>query len=294
MAGTRTSIAEQLANAAVGTEVEPPRQTVRPQSSVPSPQSSAETAESSQVPESRQGDEKTNSLPGAAPGLPPVTLFSPPKSSNPAERLTYCTGAIQEADRRTELATEQITQQYLLWVGEPYRIVRDEELYRVAGYSSFDDWGRALNGRSGDYMNKIIRVAPVVRALSHITRRQLKEQPLRPLIAVQRERGDEAVRRCWRKAEASGDLTERGLRAAAVACGYAIAPEPQPLRPAKTPAALQPSDILRLTKLQQLAGTDPQRALALCRQVQNDLARLEQDLLNRPAPDADGEPRYAE
>ncbi|SEB29538.1 hypothetical protein SAMN04490357_0013 [Streptomyces misionensis] len=280
MAGTRTSIAEQLANAAVGTEVEPRRQTVRPQSSAPSPRSSVPQAESSQVNGSRQEDEKTNSLPD----LPAVTLFSPPTSTDPAERLAYCTGAIQDADRRTELATERITQQYLLWVGEPYRIVRDEELYRVAGYSTFDKWGRALNGRSGDYMNKIIRVAPVVRALSPITRRQLKEQPLRPLVAVQREHGDEAVRRCWRKAEAAGDLTERGLRAAAVECGYAIAPEPEPLEEVKPQPELEPSDVLRLKKLQRLAASDPQRALALCRQAQSDLARLEQDLLTRPTP----------
>ncbi|OII61329.1 hypothetical protein BJP40_06030 [Streptomyces sp. CC53] len=191
-----------------------------------------------------------------------------------------------DADRRTQLATERLTQQYLLWVGEPYRIVRDEELFRLDGFPTFDAWGRALNGRSGDYMNKVIRVAPVVHALSSITRRQLREQPLRPLVAVHRDHGDDAVRECWKKAEAAGDLTERGLRAAAIECGYATA-----LRPthdqAATPARLEPSGLLQLGKLRRLAATDPDQALQVCRRLQEDLARLEQDLTaNASAPEA--------
>ncbi|MDT0469675.1 hypothetical protein [Streptomyces gibsoniae] len=201
------------------------------------------------------------------------------------QRLAYCAGAILDADRRTELATERITQQYLIWVGEPYRIVRDEELYRLAGHDTFDEWGRALNGRSGDYMNKIIRVSPVVRALSSITRRQLKEKVLRPLVAVQRDHGDEAARECWRKAEAAGDLTERGLRTAAVACGYAITPEPAPQLESEGRPQVQPSSVLRLEMLERLAHTDPGQALMLCRRLKDNLARLEQDLLARTAPD---------
>ncbi|MFC8277794.1 hypothetical protein ACFUJR_35745 [Streptomyces sp. NPDC057271] len=155
-----------------------------------------------------------------------MTYFVPPGETDPAKRLSYCENAILHADRETELATERITQQYLLWVGEPYRIVRDEDLFRHAGYETFDAWGRALNGHSGDYMNKVIRIGPVIRALASITRRQLKERPLRPLVSVQRDHGDDAVRRCWRSAEAAGDLTERGLRHAAVEHGYKVDLEP--------------------------------------------------------------------
>ncbi|MFJ1561292.1 hypothetical protein [Streptomyces mirabilis] len=284
MAGTRTSIAEQLRNATkVGTELDPGRQTVQPQSSAPAAQSSPDHAQSSQVTASRQNDGKTNSLPS----LPPVTLFPPPESSDPAERLAHCTEAIRRADRQTELATERITQQYLLWVGEPYRIVRDEELFRLEGYPTFDAWGRALNGRSGDYMNKVVRIAPVVRALSSVTRRQLKEQPLRPLVAVQRDHGDEAVRECWLAAGAAGDLTERGLRAAAVRCGYTLPVEAAP-EPAVIPQQqqLEPSHILHLAKLRRLAADDPGQALELCRQLQGELARLEQDLTAQTADPA--------
>ncbi|MET9957100.1 hypothetical protein ABZ135_36870 [Streptomyces sp. NPDC006339] len=253
--GTRTSIAAQLSAATVGNEVEPEKRTVQAQLSPPP---------------SRQVDEKTNSLPA-------VSHFTPPATTDPDERLAYCEGAILHAERETELATERITQQYLLWVGEPYRIVRDEDLYRRAGYQTFDAWGRALNGRSGDYMNKIIRISPVVQALSTITRRQLKEQPLRPLISVQREHGDEAVRMCWRKAEAAGDLTERGLRHAAVALRYKAGP-PEPASPDAAPQALTSSALLNLPRLKRLAATDPVKALALCQSVREELDAFERAL----------------
>jgi hypothetical protein len=282
MAGTRTNIAEQLRNATkVGTELAPGRQTVQPQSSAPATRSSPDHPGSSQVTDSRQGDGKTNGLPG----LPPVALFPPPESSDPAERLAHCTEAIRRADRQTELATERITQQYLLWVGEPYRIVRDEDLFLLEGYPTFDAWGQALNGHSGDYMNKVIRIAPVVRALASVTRRQLKERPLRPLVAIQRDHGDEAVRECWLAAGAAGDLTERGLRAAAVRCGYTLpvdpAPEPTEIPPQQQ--QLEPSHILHLAKLRHLAADNPGQALELCRQLQDELARLEQDLTAQTA-----------
>ncbi|ORT53469.1 hypothetical protein BKD26_38200 [Streptomyces sp. CB03238] len=205
-----------------------------------------------------------------------MTFFVPPTSTDPAERLAYCQGAILDAERQTEQATERIAQQYLLWVGEPYRIVRDEDLYRLAGYATFDAWGRALYGRSGDYMNKVIRVGPVVRALAPITRRQLKEDPLRPLVSVQRQYGDEAVRECWKAAESAGDLTKRGLLAAAITLGYRVELGPA-AEAAAQPPRLEPVK-LSVNRLKRLGATDPVRALALCQQMREELAALERDL----------------
>ncbi|MFG2631073.1 hypothetical protein [Streptomyces sp. NPDC048473] len=273
MAGTRTTIAEQLAATKTGTDVDPAKRTVQ---SSQSPQATA----------SRQSDEKTNSLPS----LPAVSVFVAPRAADPAERLSYCENAILHADRQTELATERITQQYLLWVGEPYQIVRDEELFRLAGYDTFDAWGRALNGHSGDYMNKVIRIGPVVRALASVTRRQLKEQPLRPLVSVQRDHGDDAARECWKTAETAGDLTERGLRDAAIKCGYKVNLEPAAGRTAPAPRPLDPAGVLNVGKLKRLAATEPARALALCRTLREEIDRLEHELTQeqpdpaRPAP----------
>ncbi|MFJ2590855.1 hypothetical protein [Streptomyces sp. NPDC087538] len=205
-------------------------------------------------------------------------MFVAPRTADPVGRLSYCEGAILDADRQTELATERITQQYLLWVGEPYRIVRDEELFRLAGHDTFDAWGRALNGYSGDYMNKVIRIGPVVRALAQVTRRQLKERPLRPLVSVQRDHGDDAARECWKTAEAAGDLTERGLRDAAVKCGYKVNLEPTTGHIAPAPRPLEPAGVLNLDKLKRLAAAEPARALALCRELRAELDVLEQEL----------------
>lgn len=266
MAGTRTSITDQLRAMKVGNEVAADKRTVQ-----------AETKARVEAEPSRQVDEKTNSLPS----LPPVEVFALPSALDSSKRLAYCEAAIMRADRETELETERITQQYLLWVGEPYRLVRDEELFREAGYETFDAWGRALNGRSGDYMNKVIRIAPVVQALSSVTRRQLKEQPLRPLVSVQRDHGDDAVRACWHKAETSGDLTERGLRHAAAELGYKTAPQPPAPAAVPAPRALTPSALLNLTRLKKLAATDPGQALALCRNLREELDTLERDLASR-------------
>ncbi|MFE5547283.1 hypothetical protein ACFQ71_26125 [Streptomyces sp. NPDC056534] len=258
MGGSRTSITDQLRAVKVGSEVDATKRTVQ-------------AAEKTEPPSSRQVDEKTNSLPS----LPPVETFALPPELDPSNRLAYCEAAILHADRETELATERITQQYLLWVGEPYRLVRDEGLFREAGYETFDAWGRALNGRSGDHMNKIIRIAPVVRALSSLTRRQLKEQPLRPLTSVQREHGDDAVRECWRKAEAAGDLTERGLRTAAIELGYRTAPEPATPVPApRTP----PATLVSLDRLKRLAARDPERARTLCQSLRDEIDAIERGL----------------
>lgn len=278
MGGARTSIAEQIAATKAGTDVEPSKRTIQPrQPSGPS--------QPSQTTRSRQREGETGRLPNQLP--PGMTVFIPPASADPAERLSHCEGAILEADRQTELATERITQQYLLWVGEPYRIVRDEELFLLAGYPTFDAWGKALNGRSGDYMNKVIRVGPVVHALAPITRRQLKEDPLRPLVSVQRDHGDEAVRECWKAAEAAGELTKRGLLAAAIKCGYRVTLEPaKPATP--TRPRLEPSSVLNVGKLRRLGATDPTQALALCRTLREDLDRLERDLAQVHAAENDG------
>lgn len=283
MAGIRPSIADQLrAVTHVGTEVEPNRQPVQlpAASRAPREQSPHATA-------SRQDDARTHSPRHAA--LPPVTTFVPPATTDPAERLSYCQSAILDADRRTELATERVAQQYLLWVGEPYRIVREEKLYLPAGYDTFDAWGRDLDGHGSSYMNRVITIGPVVRALAPITRRQLREQPLRPLVAVQRDHGDDAVRECWQTAARSGDLTGRGLLAAAIECGYKVAlSSTGQATDAPPPPALEPAGVLHLAKLKRLAAADPAQALALCRTLQADLAHLERDLTRQtPQPAAD-------
>ncbi|MGW5531717.1 hypothetical protein [Streptomyces xanthochromogenes] len=275
MSGTRTKIGDQLRKVKVGDEVEPGKQTVQRQSS---PSNTPSIPEEPQTTGSRQIDERTNS-PRIGAQLAPITVFVPPSSTDRAERLSHCVSAIREADRATELATERITQQYLIWVGEPYEIIREEKLYLLDGYDTFDAWGRALNGHGSSYMNRVIRVGPVVRALASITRRQLKEEPLRPLVSVQRDHGDDAVRECWKAAEKAGDLTGRGLLAAAIKCGYKVNLEPVEERTETAPQALEPSKILNVGKLKRLGATDPAQALALCRELQENLATLEKELM---------------
>ncbi|MFI8365236.1 hypothetical protein ACIGD1_34430 [Streptomyces sp. NPDC085612] len=261
MAGTRTTIAEQFGRTAVGTEVDPAKRTVQAPS--------AGDGGTEDYQSSRQLDEKTNSL-------PPV--FKRPQSEDRAERLAHCQGAILSADSWAQQATEAVTQQYLLMTAGAYELVRTEELWQEGGFESFDAWGRILNGHGSDYMNKVIRIGPVVRALATITRRQLKEQPLRPLVSVQRTHGDDATRRCWQEAERVGDLTERGLLAAAVKLGYKVEIEPAKKSPTR---ALEPAK-LNVATLRKLSSRDPEAALEACRDLRRELDGLEAELTRSP------------
>lgn len=244
MAGTRTSIAEQFSRTAVGTGVAPEKQTVQPQ---------------------RQAAE------------PELPIFRAPESRDRAERLAHCQGAITYADAWAQAATEGIQQQYLLMTSGAYELVREERLWADSGMASFDAWGKALNGHGADYMNKVIRIGPVVRALASVTKRQLQEKPLRPLVSVQRDHGDEATRACWKEAERLGDLTAQGFLKAAVTLGFKVEVE----APQRTPAAVIDPAKLSLTALRRLSNSDPSRAIEACRKMMEELTALRAELEQR-------------
>ncbi|MGW7440884.1 hypothetical protein [Streptomyces sp. NPDC054849] len=244
MAGTRTSIAEQFSRTAVGTGVAPEKQTVQPQ---------------------RQAAE------------PELPVFRAPESQDRAERLAHCQGAITYADAWAQAATEGIQQQYLLMTSGAYELVREERLWEDSGMASFDAWGKALNGHGADYMNKVIRIGPVVRALAPVTKRQLQEKPLRPLVSVQRDHGDDATRACWKEAERIGDLTSQGFLKAAVKLGFKVEVE----APQRTPAAVIDPAKLSLTALRRLSNSDPSRAIEACREMMEELTALRAELEQR-------------
>lgn len=245
MAGTRTSIAEQFSRTAVGTAVAADKQTVQPQ---------ARRDAGAQIP-----------------------VFRAPTSQDPAERLEHCQGAITYADTWAQTATERIQQQYLLMVSGAYELVREERLWEGSGMPSFDAWGKALNGHGADYMNKVIRIGPVVRALASVTQRQLQEKPLRPLVSVQRDHGDDATRACWKEAEQSGDLTYQGFLKAAVKLGYKVEVESEPRSPA---AEIDPAR-LNLTALRRLSISNPGRAFEACEELLGELAALKAEIAQR-------------
>lgn len=244
--GTRTSITEQFSKTAVGNAVPAEKRTIQPQGpqNVPAPQ---------------------------------LPIFRTPESQDRAERLAHCQGAITYADAWAQKATEEIQQQYLLMVSGAYELVRTEELWRVEGFESFDAWGRALNGHGSDYMNKVIRIGPVVRTLASVTKRQLQEKPLRPLVSVQRDHGDDAVRACWAEAEKEGDLTHQGFMKVAVKLGYKVEAESDPRPPA---AAIDPAR-LSLSALRRLSTKHPDRAFAACNELMNELTALRSEIAQR-------------
>ncbi|MCB5181491.1 hypothetical protein [Streptomyces antimicrobicus] len=278
MAGTRTTIAEQFGRTAVGTAVPPEKRTVQP----------AVVGQVGAVEDQKAaGVEQTQDAAGQG-AMTPVVHFVAPQTDNRAERLAICQSAILEADRWAQAETERISQQYLLMVGGAYELARTEELWREGGFDSFDAWGRALHGRSADYMNKVIRIRPVVSALASITRRQLQEYPLRPLVSVQRDHGDEAVRQCWKEAERAGNLTDRGFLHAAVKLGFKVRIEAEKRRSAPVIETAK----LNITALRKLAGKDPAAALAACREVRRELDEVEAELAiktqqDRPAASDD-------
>ncbi|MBC9730244.1 hypothetical protein [Streptomyces sp. TRM68367] len=231
--GRRTSIAEMMANTKTGNELPPDKRTEQ--------QATPKTEDDSS---SRHRDQKTNRLP-ARPRLPQVSDahsdFRPPQSSDPRERLTYCVDALRYANNQIEQALVWIERQWILWVAEPLRIVRDEELWRLDGYPTFDAWCQAHYGYSGDLANKQIRAKPIVEILAPYVRKQIKEYTIRPLRGVFDKHGPEKVLEVWHRAEQNGDLTEAGLKAAIVSLGLGGA---LGTADATVPASRQP--VLRL------------------------------------------------
>lgn len=121
---------------------------------------------------------------------------------------------------RTLTECEAVIEKSLLDTGEALTEIRDNRLYRDAGYSDFDIYCRERWGWSANYVHKQIAAAPVVRALQECTIVQsdnatiTKESQARELVALFNEEGIEAVAEVVASVAATDKVTAANLAAA--------------------------------------------------------------------------------
>lgn len=156
--------------------------------------------------------------------MPQFTLADSDASRE--EQLLHYARTITASERAAEAAAELVERHRILATGGSLEQIRENELWRERGYTSFDGCVQDLWGFSGDYANKMIRGLPVVRALGELaSSTQLKERQLRALVGVWQTHGEKAVREVWEEAVRLGRTSGAGLEEAAKALGYGPAVE---------------------------------------------------------------------
>ncbi|MEO3976770.1 hypothetical protein [Streptomyces sp. CAU 1734] len=147
-------------------------------------------------------------------GYVAMPQFSMPTSEDRKERLQHYLRGIGALEYATKSNEQRVQQQRLLVLGEYISAMKGERAWEAGGYTTLGDLLLERFGIRKDYANKVERALPVVRALESITTMDLKERQLRILVPVQRDHGDDAVRKVWEEATRRGKLTEKSLEAA--------------------------------------------------------------------------------
>ncbi|MEW1760375.1 hypothetical protein AB0393_28175 [Streptomyces cyaneofuscatus] len=153
-------------------------------------------------------------------GYVAMPRFSAPTSEDKKERLQHYLRGIGAVEYAAKSNEQRVQQQRLLVLGEYITAMKQERAWEIGGYSTLGALLFEQFGIRKDYANKVERAVPVVRALESVTTMDLKERQLRVLVPVQREHGDDAVRKVWEEASRRGKLTEKSLEAAAKFLGF--------------------------------------------------------------------------
>ncbi|MFD5065191.1 hypothetical protein [Streptomyces sp. NPDC058394] len=192
-----------------------------------------------------------------------MPAFTEPDTTDPAARLEHYSRGIFAAQYAARANHERAEQQKLIGLGLRLQAIKDEELHKYAG---FDTFGALVESRFGfrkHQANNILRVLGVVQALEAETTQELKERPLRILVPILQDHGDDAVRATWQEASRHGNVTETSLREAANFLGYAPPRELQPDTPKplqkKAPELLRESTAA-VERLRSMAEKDRDRA----------------------------------
>ncbi|MEU5430788.1 hypothetical protein AB0H73_35020 [Streptomyces olivoreticuli] len=158
-------------------------------------------------------------------GYVAMPSFTPPASEDPRERLDHYLQGIGQVEYAAKSNEQRVQQQRLLTLGEYIQAMKEERAWEVGGYQTLGDLLFEHFRIRKDYANKVVRAMPVVRALVSVTTMDLKERQLRVLVPVQKDHGDDAVRKVWEEASRRGKLTEKTLEQAAKFLGFG-SPEP--------------------------------------------------------------------
>ncbi|MEU2834987.1 hypothetical protein ABZ667_41250 [Streptomyces lavendulae] len=236
-------------------------------------------------------------------GYVAMPRFSAPSSQDKKKRLQHYLLGIGEVEFAAKSNEQRVQQQRLLVLGEYITAMKKEHAWEAGGYRTLGDLLFERFGIRKDYANKVERAVPIVRALESITTMELKERQLRVLVPVQRDHGDDAVRKVWEEASRRGKLTEKSLEAAAKFLGFglpeatsaeavdSLAAEPAPApRPTGELGEVRRADGMRaakhgappaaevLQRIRELRSTDEEQARVMLKELMSAVEELRAEM----------------
>lgn len=216
------------------------------------------------------------------PGYLEMPAFTAPESSDPQERLEFYSRGILAVQYAARANHERAEQQKLIGLGLRLRAMKEEELHKVAGFSTFGEMTDARFGIKKHQANNILRVMPVAQALEDITTQELKERPLRVLVPILETHGVDAVRETWQEAARHGNVSDSALRQAANFLGYAPPKEldqaPEVKEPEKTVVSSASESLKAVERIRALAETDIERARREAEELESAVRELLEEL----------------
>ncbi|GLX06683.1 hypothetical protein Misp03_36100 [Microbispora sp. NBRC 16548] len=170
----------------------------------------------------------------AAPMVPAVSTpaaTAAPAEAQPSTSATVVEPAVRDAFLE-KMATGQVptlddcerhiarvTTQWLLAVGYALRTIKDHELFREKGFTSFTAYVRAEHPWDPSYVSRVIADIPVVEALErHGADRDVNEGQATALRPVLEEHGEQALLEVWDSTQ--GKRSAAALVRVARAKGY--------------------------------------------------------------------------
>ncbi|MEV4180705.1 hypothetical protein AB0J28_04570 [Streptosporangium canum] len=174
-----------------------------------------------------------------------------------------------------------ITTQWLLGVGRALAAIRDHELFKEKGYTSFTAYLRTEHPWHPSYVSRVIANIPVVEALErHGADRDLNEGQATAIRPVWEQHGEEALFEVWDAT--TGKRSATALARVARAKGYLDPVDEQAQARSALSGLAQFKPVLKalsdLRALRQAAFESPEGARELAATLRTALAELEADL----------------
>ncbi|SEU46875.1 hypothetical protein [Nonomuraea wenchangensis] len=220
--------------------------------------------------------------------IPDAPDFTPAADgADPEAAFAHYDSTISRARAKVEKVLTKAERYWRLTAGPALKEIRDNQLYKAAGFATFERYVDERWDMSRPRAYQLIDSVRAMQALEGVTDEVPNERQLRALLPVVDQHGTEAAGQVWKLAEERGRTSGAGLDAAARDLGFLPAleaakqdgPKPEVVWPRYEPVFRALGD---LRGLRRVAVETPDRARELAARLRQAAEELEADL---PAPD---------
>ncbi|MFC4536918.1 hypothetical protein [Sphaerisporangium dianthi] len=214
-------------------------------------------------------------------GFPEEPEFTPSTAQDPTEQFVHYEGLISRARVKVERVLSEAERYWRLTAGPALKEIRDNGLYKTAGFSSFERYVADRWDMSRPRAYQLIDSVRAMKWLEGVTGEVPNERQLRAILPVGDAHGAAAAQQVWKLAEERGRTSGSALERAAADLGYRPAIEPpSDKQPLPMWARYEPvfGALEDLRGLRQVALEAPDRARQLAARFRQAAAELEADL----------------